>query len=264
MFRFAVLKIYFSIIIILVFYNLTKCQTNGFSLDAISNRSLVAVQKYDSLDIGKGYGTGILLYNYTSDTSVYLLTANHVFDSAYKIELFIERGGNLFSIFKEPMCIFDSLRNSKLLTYTNNTNTVLDIVLLDIPIKLLKNNLTISGISKSWCLFSDSVTAGDHLLAFGFAKPDIFPFVKRGDPLLTSGIISYENDFLYLMDHINHKGMSGGIVFKEIPDTNKYVYRAIGVISSRINKAPDYTWIVKLDLIDSILVANTGKNWLGK
>ena len=237
-------------------------QCQGITIDDLNRQSIVIVEVFGRSG-SMSQGTGLLLYDYLHDDSVYLLTARHVLEKGYRTKLFIgDRETGLQPILQDHLLLEDSLSNKLYKTYTTSDGQVADIALLSLEKKPLIPKLEgFKVLSRSACAFDDSVYVGDHVLVFGFADYKIFDFVVKGDPLAVSAVIAHKGTQSYLIDTKIHEGMSGGIAFKEYPGLGQNTYKAVGLVSSHMLKYEDYSWVVKLDYIDSILVSQTGSEW---
>jgi len=238
-------------------------ESQGSNLENLNKSGILAIIGYDSLNQMIGHGTGFALYDYDSDTLRYILSAKHVFDPSTEIDLLLGNYDSGFvSILNNKIPLKDSLGNNLYFTFSTNSIDTIDLALLPVSGRFQKKGSpTLICLSRSSCIYSDSVYVGDHLLAFGFASPKIFDFVIEGRPLATSGIIAFKTEQSYLMDKKTHPGMSGGIVFKEIYTPSGVEYQAVGIVSAVMSKYKNYSWITKLDYIDSIFIQINGKGW---
>lgn len=256
-------KILIIMLLVLALPECSSAQQGGIELAELHNLAIMPVLRYNSLDSSIGYGTGIMLFNYDTRESIYLLTARHVFEEARKIDLLMGNSGKGFKkLLKSPITLYDSSGNALFQTFTSTSGTSIDLAIIPIFAKdKAPDAPDFKILTRSACLFSDSVFVGDRLLAIGFADTNRFDFIRSGDPLATSGVVAFETEYSYVLDKKTHKGMSGGIVFKEFPSKDRFLYRAVGVVSSGLSKYMEYSWITKLDFIDSIMVKLNGKPW---
>ncbi|MFH1373104.1 MAG: trypsin-like peptidase domain-containing protein [bacterium] len=243
-----------------------QAQDGHLSITGLRERTMLLVQCNDSLGRACGYGSGCLMWDYSEDGSAeghaYLLTATHVLRGPHSIDLLVSGEQDSISYFtKSPIPLFDSVGRRLELTYTNESGHTSDLALLRVESHNFARKGVIRIVARSQCAFSDSVYVGDRLIAFGFADTSIFDFVACGKPLATSGVVSFETNMSYVMDKIAHEGMSGGIVFKEYPGLGKFGYKAVGIVSAPVSRYPEYTWITKIDYIDSIFISLTDTKW---
>ena len=238
----------------------------GLGIEEVHLQAVVAVQTYDSAGKPMGYGSGVLLYHYHHEDSVYLLTAWHVLRDRDSVNLYLRQKGKGFkAVFPNSLPLLDdSLHPLSQMFVPTNGDTV-DLALLSLPkSELIQPLKGFRVLTESKCYFSDSVFAGDRILAIGFASADTFSFVNAGYPLALSGIVAYESPKYYMIDRHTHKGMSGGVLFREFPTLGQYGYNLVGILKGTLKKDENYSFAVKIDFIDSISVANTGKTWTGK
>lgn len=242
---------------------ISSAQRGGIDIAELQSLTIMPVRLYDSLDNSIGYGTSILLLNYNTKETIYLLTARHVFEKAIKIDLLMGDGGKGFEkLLKNPISLYDSSGNALFHTFTSKSGTNVDLAIIPIFAKDKAPDAPDPKIlTRSSCLFSDSVFVGDRLLVFGFADVKQFDFIRSGDPLATSGVVAFETGHSYVLDKEVHQGMSGGIVFKEFPYQGRFLYLAVGVVAGHLSKYPGYSVVTKLDFIDSIMVNINGKSW---
>jgi hypothetical protein len=260
-------QILFIILIFIFLPNYSQPQeSNYLTLKQLQDQTIVFVELHDSLGKYTGYGSGCLLWDYSKDGSqedscVFLLTVEHVLANAHSLRLY-GRGkeGGIREFTKTPIALRDSSSSKTYLVYTRSDGSQSDIALLKIEMRQMIAH-PFHVLVRSNCAFADSVDVGDHLLAFGFPDYDTFDFVLSGQSLATSGVVAFETKTLYLMDKVTHKGMSGGIVFKEYPANSQFVYKAVGIVTANLLKYPDYSWIIKIDYVDSIFISLTGKRW---
>jgi hypothetical protein len=237
------------------------------TLKQLQDQTIMFVELHDSSGKYTGYGSGCLLWDYSKDGSqedscVFLLTAEHVLANAHSLKLYGRRKeGSIREFTKTPIALRDSLSSKKYLVYTRSDGSQSDIALLKIEMRQMIASHPFHVLVRSNCAFADSVDVGDRLLAFGFPDYDTFDFVLSGQPLATSGVVAFETKTSYLMDKVTHKGMSGGIVFKEYPANFQFGYKAVGIVAASLSKYPDYSWITKIDYVDSIFISLTGKRW---
>ena len=251
------------IVYILTSVMITNTRAAQISIDEVHNTAIVAVQRYDSTNRSAGYGSGVILWNYSHSDSVYLLTARHILDNRDSVNLFFnyDKGG-LKPLLSRPVPVRNDTLGELYKRFVKSDGKSVDLALLSINKDAFGKRLKgFKVLSRSTCIFSDSVYVGDRVLVLGFASVDTFKFVRAGSPLGVSGIISYKGTELYMIDKRLHSGMSGGVVLKEIPFEGKYGYSLVGLVVAEFTMDPDYSWVVKLDYIDSILVKETGKNW---
>jgi len=257
------------IIIIFIIYSIylssraIVASESSIGIETVNECAIVFFIGYDEDGQVVGQCTATFLWNYHSSDSVYLITATHCVQGSTAFNLFwLDGHEKKESLFNAPINLADSLGNPKYLTYIKGNGQIADLVLIPIekkPLNARKSKIIVH--SKSFCAFDSSVNVGDHVLAFGFADYGIFDFTLTGRPLCTSGIIAFKTIHSYLMNEKTHHGMSGGIVYKELPRNEYYIYQIIGIISAGLSKYDKYSWITKIDYVDSILIQNTGKKW---
>lgn len=239
------------------------CAQSALSTDAIREPYLCLLQTTKVGDTTFRHGTGVFIYSYSSNDSLCLMTAHHNFRDRDKLELFLKGPkGALIALLDSAVNIHDSAGNPLFMTFQTDSTAVADFALLSFP----KSGFTtkvIRTLPRSFCLFGDSIKAGDHVVVFGFPDLATFPFVRRGDFMAVSATVAYVDDAnnVFLLDRKLHHGMSGGIVYRELPFDGYYGYKAAGLILRRYQPYPDYSVIVNLNYIDSIYVRETGSPW---
>ena len=236
---------------------------NALDLKELHRQGIVRVITYDSLGTPKRYGSGIMLWNYADTRNAYLLTATHVFEGGDKFCIFSGGPGSGFTSILDTLAdLHDSTGRQLYLTFTRETGEKADLTLIELSRKNKATSMPdFTTLPRSYCAFDNTVFIGDKLLVLGYADVKVYDFLRKGRPLATAAVVAYKTDVSYLMDQRIHKGMSGGIVYKEYPSDGKYLYRAVGIVSACLSKDPDYSWVTKLDYIDSVLIQNTGKKW---
>lgn len=232
-------------------------------IQGIERGAIVLVRVVNESIQDTAFGSGLLLWNYQFEDSVYLLTADHVLKKYDKIELLQGDSRDGYKpISKSWILLRDSTGDFSYMRYKKKDGNYADIALVSLNRADLELNVGSSAIlSRSYCVFSDSLFLGDRILMCGFADKKVFEFVNRGDFMVTSGTLAYKAGESFLVDQKTFPGMSGGIVFKEYPISNKFVFKAAGIVVAGYSRYEDYSWIVKLDYIDSILISNTGYSW---
>lgn len=238
-------------------------QSQHLSTKGINEQAIVLIQASNKNTDTTSLGTGLLLYNYTNKDTVILLTAHHVIKNYDELNVYFGTDKEtLEQAFVKNIVIQDSL-NTYYKVFTNSKNDTMDIALVFIDNSLIlpKFKSTRTILTKSFCVYSDSLFLGDDIVAFGYPPFDKYDFVLKGYPLVTSGVISHKLKNIYLIDKKVHKGMSGGIVFKRYPYVKEYGFKAAGIITASLSRDSDYSWIVPLDYIDSIFNSNFGFNW---
>ncbi len=194
------------------------------------------------------------------------MTATHVLNKGSQVGvLYAVAADSIIDLMDGKIALFGEDGQPISQTYTKANGQIADLALIKLPkapiISLAKG---IKILSRSSCTFDDSVFVGDRLIAFGFPDIAIFDFIKSGRPFATSGIVAYKTIHSYLFDKEIHPGMSGGLVFKEYPVMGECQYKAVGLLSADLNRYDQYSWITKLDYIDSILISVEGKKWGSK
>lgn len=252
-----------NLFILLIFFALVK---NAYSSDYMQNIEQTAVVLIRTVGVNKpdtGLGSGLLLWNYQSKDSVYLLTANHVLVDADKIRLLVGDSQSGYKPLSNSWIhVRDSVGKLTYMQFIKKDSNYADIALVSIYVMDLERIVMKKKVlSRSYCVFGDSLFLGDRILMCGFADKRIFDFVSKGDFLVTSGTLAYKGEESFLVDQKAFHGMSGGIVFKEYPNFDKFGFKAAGIVIAGYTKYKNYSWIVKLDYIDSILISNKGHAW---
>ncbi len=248
---------------------------NALRVSEIHNRALVLVLVGESPSISEcsSQGTGTLLWDYTGE-GYWLLTARHVIDGEnmnYVFPILSTDDDELKPITREPVALKDSLGEPRFLHMNLDNGTECDLALLHISFLADSINAydqPYRPLVKSLLAFEDDVYSGDRLLIFGFANIEGFHGLTLHQPLVTGAVVAAETPYQYMIDQYLFKGMSGGLAFKEYPGlrdstgVEMYAYKAIGVVSAHVPATDSiYTWITKIDFIDSLFVSATGKEW---
>jgi len=245
---------------------------NYLTLDAIHERSMVAVILMDSTERFVGHGTGVLLYDYkqidTMPKGIWLLTARHVLEDGGGVGKYfvypssIAGDGSFERITEHRTPLVDSAGTKLFLTFGDT-----DLSLLHLKDTSLEDG-TYRPLSRSQCAYSSEVMNGDRVLVFGLADFEQFNGLTQKQFLVTGGVVALQTDSQYMIDQLTFHGMSGGLVFKEYlgfqPEKDQLIlgYRAIGIVSAGVSTTDSmYSWLTKIDLVDSIMVAISGQSW---
>ncbi|MCK4461523.1 MAG: trypsin-like peptidase domain-containing protein [candidate division Zixibacteria bacterium] len=236
---------------------------SALSTDDIREPYLYLLQASKHGDTTVCHGTGVFIYPYSSNDTLCLMTAHHNLRDRDKLELFHQGpNGTLEAVLDSAIDLNDNAGNPLFRTFQTDSTEVADFALLSFP-KSCISTKRLRSLSRSFCLFGDSIKAGDHVVVFGFPELATFSFVRRGDFMAVSATVAYVDEAAnaYLLDRKLHHGMSGGIVYKELPLDGCYGYKAAGLVLMRYQPYPDYSVIVNLNYIDSIYVRETGSPW---
>jgi len=241
----------------------------------IHNRALVLVLVGESPNISEnsGHGTGTLLYDYTGE-GYWLLTARHVIDGEnmnYVFPVLSTDDDELKLITRRPVALKDSLGEPRFLHMSLDNGTDCDLALLHISHlrdSIINYDQPYRPLVKSQLAFEDNVYSGDRLLIFGFSDIEGFHGLTLRQPLVTGAVVAAETPYQYMIDQDVFNGMSGGLAFKEyigLMDSTcveMYAYKPIGIVSAHVLATDSiYSWITKIDFIDSPLVKETGSRW---
>ena len=241
----------------------------------IHNRALVIVMVSKTPDISDnvGYGTGMLLFDYTGE-GFWLLTARHVIEGEnknYVFPLLSSDDDDLKRITKRPVPLKDSVGEPRFLHMDFENGGKCDLALLHLSKSedsIVWYDQPYRPLVKSQLAFEAGVNSGDHVLIFGFADMVKFMFLTARQPLVTDGVVAAETPYQYMIDEYTFKGMSGGLAFKEyigmVDSTGKmaYGYKPIGLLWGGVPATEGlYSWITKIDFVDSLFQRSTGKKW---
>ncbi|MFH1687793.1 MAG: trypsin-like peptidase domain-containing protein [bacterium] len=209
------------------------------------------------------WGTGVFIWDYQNANSAYLLTAKHVLNSRHKLQIFVSDSGSFTPLYKSPIPLLTDSGVPRYLTYISASGESPDIALLPVPnAGGLIQRFTFKMLVRSCLAFTNEVKLASPLLALGFADPQKFPFIKKGDPLVVSGIVSQIIGPWILIDKRLHEGMSGGIVLVQPHNVvGLHRYLVGGIVAAEYKFDSSFSLITKLDYIDSILIQNTGVAW---
>lgn len=252
------------IIILLATTYVSSSFGSSLITDPIEDMSVNLVITVDTIKDSVYTSSGLLLWNYSSSDSLYLLLARHSVNGRHKLKIGLEsRDGSLKTFPDTHFELYDSTGEPIFLSFQDKKGMYADIALYPLQRKAIPRAIvdTALVLSRSYCVFNDGLFLGDKILMCGFADRRLFNFVDKGKFLVTSGTLSFKGEDRFLVDKKAFHGMSGGIVFKEYPNFDKIGYKAAGIVVAEYGKKMNYTWIVKLGYIDSILISNTGAYW---
>jgi len=236
---------------------------SGMTIESLNSQAIVPVLCYDSSDNLIGQGTGFFIWDYVYKDSLSFVTATHVLKNSHKIRLSARtKAGGFIKLHDTLINLIDMQGRDNYLTYKMANGQLADLCI----VRLLKRDLThwqreLEVLPRSYCVFDSTLFPGDHILAIGYANPDTFDFVLQGMPFFTGGIVAYKTRESYLIDKEVHKGMSGGLVYKEFPAIGQFTYKALGIVSADLSRYHAYAWVTKLDYIDSVYIQNYGIKW---
>jgi hypothetical protein len=236
------------------------------TLDELNSTAGILVVVYDANRKLLGAGTGVFLYDYDDKSKALLLTAKHVFDGAhYAMPMIIAEAGNPEAFAKSALPLWNENGTPKFLTYKT-----IDMVLLPVSLRMFRTS-KINGLGRSVVTFADSVLNGDQVLMFGAAISPLFrKYEGEKQFLVTSGTVALQTDSTYIIDKRAFHGMSGGVVFKREygfqQKGNKSHFRTgftpIGVVTRPVPELGEqYTQVIKIDYVDSILYAHNKVGW---